>query len=123
MRRSVFYQPLAVLMALLVAPPFSWLGNSGSRGGDTGSAGPLEAAAQIVVPGTFSLPPCKEDTSILKPGCETNPNGLSDIVKDRAAYSYLTQFESDAVQGYLSLHNRPASDAGLIYSTGRSDLR
>jgi hypothetical protein len=120
MRRSTFYQPLEVFMALLMAPPFSWLGGLGSvssGSGRTRSAAPFRAAASSF------LPSCNEDTSILKPGCEINPAGLSDIVRDRSGNTDLLQFESDAVQAYLALHMLPASDAGLIYNSGRPDLR
>jgi hypothetical protein len=45
MRRSIFFQPLAVLMALLVAPPLSWLCGLGSRTSGNGSVA-FRAAAQ-----------------------------------------------------------------------------
>src|SRR5437868_6538203 len=50
MRKSIFYQPLAVLMAILVAAPLSWLSQFGN-GSHRAGAGPFQAAAQSGSPG------------------------------------------------------------------------
>ena len=100
LRRSRVYQPLAVLLAVLLAPAVSWM--------QTGAGGPFQAKAQVAG-GCVSL-----STSIIQNYCDASGNlYLTD----------LTQLESDAVNGYLAEHNLPASDATVIYLYGRSDLR
>ena len=101
LRRSVMYQPLAVLMAILLLPALSWM--------DTGAAAPrpFQARAQVINP------------------CAPGGNSIfqTDCVNGVIYYNDLTQLESDAVTAYLSMHSLPASDAHLIYDKGREDLR
>lgn len=106
--RSFLYQPLAVLLAILILPTLSWF-ESGA-GPNSGSSGaPFQASAQIVIGGCHPAQP----NSIIQVDC---PGG--------AFYAPdLYQLESDAVTAYLAEHKLPASDAHFIYDEGRTDLR
>jgi hypothetical protein len=100
LRRSAVFQPLAVLMTILMLPVFSWFedGGQGTR--------PFQAAAQQL--GCVGGP-----GAIIKQYCV---NGIS--------YSDdLSQLERDAANAYLGLHLLPPTDAHIIYDSGRSDLR
>ena len=103
-RRSFFYQPLAVLLVVLMLPALSW--RSGA------AAGPFEAAAQTIVS-------CATDTSnntnIIRNYC--NPAGSV------AYFTDLSQLESDAVNAYMAMNSLPASQASLVYTYGRKDTR
>lgn len=48
---------------------------------------------------------------------------LQDICRDEQTRLNLMEFEEDTVNGWLTAHQMPLSDAGLIYQHGRSDLR
>ncbi len=98
-RRSAIYQPLAALLAVLLIPSFSWF--DGSKA--------FQSSAQIVQ-GCGS----SRGNLILQSVCV---NGSPGPVDD------LNQLETDAVGAYLTAHSLPASDASLIYSEGRTDLR
>ena len=100
LRRSIVYQPLAVLMAILMLPALSWLDFAGA------GARLFQARAQVG-------------------GCAATGNTIiQNYCANGTGYSLdLTQFESDAVSAYLVLHNLPQSDAHVIYDYGRSDLR
>jgi hypothetical protein len=107
-RRSCLFRPLAVLMAILMLPAVSWM-DSGSRGGDD-RIKPLQASAQINLGGCAST-----TNTILQSYCL--PDGSIEFAND------LIHFESEAVSTYLGLHKLPSTEAQLIYSTGRDDLR
>src|SRR6185437_13107914 len=108
LRRSLIYQPLAILMSILLLPAISWM-----DGGDAGPR-PFQAAAQIIS-GCDADP---SSTSIIRKYCVTTESGETfDYHTD------LIQLENDAVSAYLAEHGLPPSDAHLIYGLGRSDLR
>ncbi len=127
-RRSVFFEPVALLLAILVLPVLSWVG----PGGDKGAPRPFQAQAQQV----FSCSGGSVNTIIQK-FCTSN-NSPSQYAAD------LVQLEQDAVNGYLGFHGIPVNDpslvntqcltpdlcnsvpvtsASLVYTYGRSDLR
>jgi hypothetical protein len=103
LRRSLFYQPLAILMSILLLPVVSWM--------EGGGAGPraFQSAAQTIS------------------GCDADVSSKSIIRKycvNGVPYGPdLVQLETDAVNVYLAGHGLPASDAHVIYDLGRSDLR
>src|SRR5271156_3553078 len=104
LRRWIGYQPLALIMAFLLLPSLSWMGNG---------SGPFQARAQGVVGCTSTT------NTIIQNYCTTavgNQLGAN-------FYTDLTQLESDAVNAYLAAHNLPATDAHVIYDYGRADLR
>ncbi len=105
--RLAIYKPLAVLMAILLAPAVSWIESSGSGG----AAGPFQAQAQLPVQ------PVQ--------GCTSNNNSIIQnyCFNGSIYYNDLVQLESDGVNVYLGLHGLPASDAHVIYDYGRQDLR
>ena len=105
LRRSRFYQPLAVLLAILLVPVFSWF----PSGGD--AARPFQAEAQTVAS-------CNSTgtNSIIQKLC-TPTGSPSPYAAD------IIQLESDAVNGFLTLHQLPLTDSNIIYTYGRSDLR
>src|SRR5262245_27084675 len=104
MRKRTFYRPLAVLMALFVVPV------SSSAAGVSGSA---------------PLPPPVEATQQLG-GCVADPSSPSIIrqycVNGTLYASDLIQLETDAVSMYLAERGLPASDANVVYDSGRKDL-
>ena len=79
LRRSFIYQPLAVLMAILMLPALSWLdfGGAGAR--------PFQAHAQVG-------------------GCNATGNTIiQNYCANGTGYSLdLTQFENDSVSAYLT---------------------
>src|SRR5262245_36172573 len=103
LRRCLFYKPLAILMSILMLPAVSWM-----EGGAAGllafqSGGPIISG-------------CSADStskSIIRKYCVNGVDYGPDLV----------QLESDAVSAYLAFHALPATDAHLIYDTGRADLR
>jgi len=103
-RRWIIFQPLAVAMAILVALPIlSW------QQPNRGKGSPFQASAATTV-----CPPNPANLIIQN----TCPAGvLFDTNGD------LTQLESDAVNAYLGLHELPPTDASVVYSFGRQDLR
>ncbi len=103
LQRSFLFKPLAIMLAILLAPAFSWLGG----GGGDGRARPFEAHAQT------TLPCLTTNNCILA----TPANLFSTIAPD------IIQLESDAVGLYLSTHLLPQSEASEIYQYGRQDLR
>jgi hypothetical protein len=100
MRRAVFYRPLALLLAVLLSPALSELG--AGRGPK-----PLQAAAQVVQ------------------GCESTTNSIiRNYCVDGISYGVaLSKLEQDAVANYLSMNGMPQSEASVIYTLGRTDLR
>src|SRR5580700_961532 len=100
LRRWIVYQPLALIMAILLLPSLSWI-ESGSAG-----ARAFQANAQIQ-------------------GCSSTTNSIIQnyCVNSRAYRADLTQLEQDAVNGVLAFHALPASEAHVIYDYGRMDLR
>src|SRR5215469_4855257 len=103
LRRSLIYKPLAILMAILLAPVLSWI----DSGGTGRRAAPFQAKAQ-------SAPLCDITVNCI---FSRNTYFVTRILAD------LEQLESDGVNAYLGLHGLPATDAHLIYDTGRQDLR
>jgi hypothetical protein len=106
LRRWTIYRPLAVAMALLLMmPALSWFGRGSAV---SGWNGPLQASAQSTL-------------------CNPSPsNAVIQTVCPPTSYIYpsdLYQLESDAVNAYLAMHNLPSTDASVIYTYGRSDLR
>ncbi len=100
MRRAGFFRPLALLLAMLLSPALSGWGTG--RGPK-----PLQAAAQTVQ------------------GCESTTNSIiRNYCVDGVNYGVaLSKLEQDAVANYLSMNGIPQSEAGVIYSLGRTDLR
>jgi len=98
LRRCPVYQPLATLLAILMLPVISWMEGAG--------AGLFQAQAQIG--GCLAT-----GNSIIQNYCVNGIVYAADLV----------QFENDAVGSYLKLHSLPDTDAQLIYSYGREDLR
>ena len=104
MRRAFFYQPLACLLVLLLLPLTAWK--------EGASGGPFQAVAQ-------SVGSCATDTS-------ANTNIIRNYCNAAGTVAYftdLTQLEADAVSAYLAMDGLPASDAPLIYTHGRKDVR
>src|SRR5580692_811865 len=94
LRRWLIYQPLAILLAILVLPDVSWMERAG---------GPFQAHAQIVLAGCAAT-----SNSIIQNYC---PNGIS-------YFNDLVQLESDAVNAYVGFHGIPVTDAYVIYTYG-----
>lgn len=107
--RSFIYRPVAILLAVLLVPSISWF--EGLSGISLGApARSFQASAQIPIQGCNS----PRGNKIIRHICVGN---YIDTGGD------LDQLESDAVNAYLGEHGLPASDAELIYSEGRTDLR
>jgi hypothetical protein len=102
-RRSLFFEPLAMLFALLVLPVLSWV----DVGVNNAIPRPFQAGAQS--PGGCSA----TGNTIIRNYCVGSTAYLAD----------LTQLETDAVSSYLAFHNIPPADAHIIYDDGRTDLR
>lgn len=110
LRRRAFYRPLALAMAVLLIPSFSWFESlAGIPLGS--SAKSLQASAQSN--GTGCGP--ASTTAIIRTNCVNGQ--LFNLFGD------LNQLESDSVSAYLALHGLPATDASVIYTYGRQDLR
>jgi hypothetical protein len=104
MRRSIFYQPLAVFMAVLMLPPFSWVLGAGRES-------PMAAKAQI-------------DLSGCEPNSQRIIQNLGGFCDDTwAPTAYVQQLENDSVSSWLQAHQMPPSDRSIIYQIGRSSLR
>ncbi len=109
LRRSLIFQPIAAMLAVLLAPSLSWFeSTAGIPLGATARS--FQATAQVVV-GCGTGRGNKIIQNVCVNGTPYNSNGDLD------------QLEADAVSAYLTEHNLPASDAGLIYTYGRTDLR
>ncbi len=104
MRRSILYQPLAVLLAVIMLPPFSWISGAGR-------ASSMSVTAQINVPGC--TPSAGRIIQDLGGFCDPNWADTADV----------QQFENDTVSAWLTAHQLPQSEGALIYQFGRSDLR
>jgi hypothetical protein len=104
-RRWFIFQPVAVALAILLALPFlSW------QQSNQGGVHVFQASAQD---GPV-CPPVPANLIIQN----TCPVGvLLDTKGD------LKQLESDGVNAFLGLHGLPATDASVIYTYGRQDLR
>ena len=112
--RSVIYQPLAAAMAVLLMPTFSWL-ESTAGVPVSATAKSFQSSAQITEPPPPPPPlGCGRGDRIIQEVC---PNGVIVYAPD------LDQLENDAVDVYLKQHDLPSTDANLIYSLGRTDLR
>ena len=93
--RLAFYKPLAALLAIMMAPAFSWMEGQGTQA----SVRPFQARAQLVT--------CQSTTnSIIQNYCTPEVGGQN----SQNLYPDLSQLESDAVNAYLAAHNLPASD-------------
>src|SRR5579862_5375177 len=88
LRRWIVYQPLAVFLAILLAPAASWI----APGSDRNTPRPFQAFAQS----SFVCGPATQSNCVL----QNYPLG--------AAAVDLTQLEQDAVNAYLAAHNLPA---------------
>src|SRR5689334_4508226 len=107
MRNSILYQPLALLLALLLLPDASWLTNSSRTG-----AGAFQAAAD-------DIQICDTAGNL-----GTNINRIVNVC--RYAGASLTdwiQFQNNAIADYLTAHDLPQDDASVIFTYGRTDLR
>src|SRR5450432_3498463 len=94
-RRSLFFEPLAMLFALLVLPVLSWV----DLGVNNAISRPFQAGAQ-------SLGGCSATgNTIIRNYCVGSTVYAAD----------LTQLETDAVSSYLAFHNIPPADAHIIY--------
>jgi hypothetical protein len=100
--RMLIYKPLAVLLAILLAPAVSWMESGGGN-----QPRPFQARAQQIQ------------------GCAATGNSIIQnyCTNSSVYYNDLVQLESDAVTAYLATHSLPAGDATLIYQYGRGDLR
>ena len=108
LRRSLIYQPLAVFLAALLVPTISWFeSTAGIPIGATTKS--FQSSAQIVIEGCGTPRGSKIIQKVCVDGVPYGPD--------------LNQFEADAVSLYLSERGLPATDASLIYSVGRTDLR
>ena len=111
LRRRAFYRPLALALSVLLIPSFSWFESvAGIPLGS--SAKSFQASAQ-----TSGGTGCgaASATAIIRTNCVNGQ--LFNLSGD------LNQLESDSVNAYLALHALPASDASVIYTYGRQDLR
>src|SRR5262245_49089428 len=102
MRNSIFYQPLAVIMAILMLPPFTSI---------TGTSATSLAEAQ-------SFTGCAPVSSRII----QNIGGLCDS-NFAVPSAILQQFEVETVSAWLTIHGLPQSARSMIYELGRSDLR
>ncbi len=105
----IFYKPLATLLAILMAPAFSWIGSDGAQRGSSA----FQAHAQ-------TASGCGSGTNTLIQnycGTSTTFSGYNLYHND------LVQLETDSIDAYLGAHNLPASDSTVIYGYGRADLR
>src|SRR5271170_428629 len=84
LRRWIGYQPLALMMAILLLPSLSWK-----------QTGPFQAHAQGVVGCTSTI------NSIIQNYCTTTVGNQI----GGNFYTDLAQLESDAVNAYLAAHN------------------
>jgi hypothetical protein len=92
--RSFIYRPLAAILGIMLLPMLCRLqGNAGVWSSEA-SAAALGGTKTVI-----------------------QNHGIGPIVSD------LVQLENDAVAAYLGLHELPQSDANIIYTYGRSDLR
>ena len=97
-RRWQLFRPLAVLLAILMLPTLPSTRYSG-----------FKAAAQAPV----SACDVGSGNSIIRNYC----NASGSIVPE------LATLESDSVKAYLALHGLPETDASVIYTYGRQDVR
>jgi hypothetical protein len=104
LRHWIIYRPLAIALALLLAMPII----SEFEGGAPGARHFLASAQGGGCGPAFP-------NAIIQVDCVNGQ--LFNLFGD------LAQLESDSVSAYLGLHNLPATDASVIYSYGRSDLR
>ena len=105
MRSSIFYQPLAVFLAVIMLPPFSWI---------TG-ASPFEAAAQAPV--VCGPSDSTSSTRQIVNTCPWTGTGTGSLPQD------LIQFQDETIATYLKDHKMPADDASDIFDYGRAGLR
>jgi hypothetical protein len=92
--RSFIYRPLAVILAIVLLPMLCrYQGDSGIWSSEASAA---------ALPGSKTV---------------IQNHGIGPIASD------LVQLENKAVAAYLGLHKLPDSDANIIYTYGRSDLR
>ncbi|MBV8069266.1 MAG: hypothetical protein JO270_05135 [Acidobacteriaceae bacterium] len=110
-RRWFLFHPLAVAMSVLLIPSLSWF--ESLAGIPLGSgANSFQASAQSSG-GTGCG--AASATAIIRTNCVNGQ--LFNLFGD------LNQLESDSVNAYLGLHGLPATDASVIYTYGRQDLR
>src|SRR6185369_16062968 len=108
MRNSILYQPLALLLALLLLPDASWITSTRQ----TGAGGPFQAAAE-------DIQLCDTAGNL-----GTNINRIVNVCRYvGASTTDWIQFQSNAVADYLTAHDLPQDDASIIFTYGRTDLR
>ncbi|MFZ0592116.1 MAG: putative Ig domain-containing protein [Bryobacteraceae bacterium] len=111
LRRRAFYRPLALAMSVLLIPSFSWF--ESVAGIPLGSSAKSFQASAQTTGGTGCQ--AASATAIIQTNCVNGQ--LFNLFGD------LNQLESDSVNAYLALHALPATDASVIYTYGRQDLR
>jgi hypothetical protein len=111
LRGCVFYRPLALAMSILLIPSLSWF--ESVAGIPLGSSAKSFQASAQTTGGTGCQ--AASATAIIRTNCVNGQ--LFNLFGD------LNQLESDSVNAYLALHALPASDASVIYTYGRQDLR
>src|SRR5262245_11168724 len=102
LRRCLFYRPLAVFMAVMMFPPFSWV---------TGSSQVSRVLAQINVGGC--APDASRIIQDLGGTCDANWASTADVQR----------FESEMASNWLKAHQLEETDISMIYQYGRIDLR
>ena len=100
LKRWLIYKPLAILLAILMAPAVSWIGS----GPNSQAPRPFQAHA-------LSVPLCTPGQNCI----------ITNYLTSNAAD--LLQLEQDSVNSHLALHGLQPSDAPVIYQYGRQDLR
>ena len=77
----------------------------------------------MILPPVAQMTGSKHWQAKAQSGCGPQPNAILRNICGSGIIDDLVQFEADAVQDYLASHGLPASDANIIYSYGRLDLR
>src|SRR5262245_60171976 len=102
LRRCLLYKPLAVFMAVMMFPPFSWV---------TGSSQVSRVLAQSNIGGC--TPDASRIIQDLGGSCDANWASTADV----------QQFESEMASAWLQIHQLEETDISMIYQYGRIDLR
>jgi hypothetical protein len=100
LKRWLIYKPLAILLAILMAPAVSWI-----------ESGPRSRAPRPFQAHASQAPLCTPGQNCII------TNYLTTYAAD------LLQLEQDSVNSHLALHSLQPSDAPVVYQYGRQDLR